>query len=227
HAGDGAVLKMDFTNFFPSIRARDWAQFCNENSVFSEEEDIAVTSRILFYRRKGSSSLRLSIGAPTSPMLSNILMRQFDERVTEKVAELSRGHITYTRYADDLTFSAPRTGYLQEVPRAVKAIVRSTRHPKLTVNSNKTVLATRKYKRFVTGLVLANDGRVTIGRDRKRTIRATVHSAMRGLLNEEQRQELLGLLAYIHSVEPAFTRKLMEWYGADFMQTLRKSLKQV
>lgn len=225
HTGGGAVLKMDFANFFPSIRARDWIHFCKENAVFSEDEDIAITSRLLFYRRKGSTSLRLSIGAPTSPILSNILMRHFDERVTEKVAQLSRSHITYTRYADDLTFSAPRTGYLQEVPRAVKAIVRATRYPKLSIHPNKTVLATRKYKRFVTGLVLSNDGRVTIGRERKRTVRATVHSAMRGLLSEEQKLELLGMLAYIHSVEPAFTRKLMEWYGADFIQVIRSSSK--
>ncbi|MFN3314371.1 MAG: hypothetical protein ACK46Q_13020 [Hyphomonas sp.] len=31
HAGDGPILKMDFKNFFPSIKPHDWSAYCKKN----------------------------------------------------------------------------------------------------------------------------------------------------------------------------------------------------
>lgn len=75
----------------------------------------------LFHRaRKSSEVLILAIGAPSSPRLSNVLMHDFDQMVSE---EVKSDKIVYTRYADDLTFSAPRTGHLTRVePALAKAI---------------------------------------------------------------------------------------------------------
>ena len=41
-------------------------------------------------------------GAPTSPMLSNIIMKEFDNVVAKYTGNKK---IRYTRYADDMTFS--------------------------------------------------------------------------------------------------------------------------
>ena len=41
-------------------------------------------------------------GAPTSPQISNLMMKRFDERIGKWCGE--RG-INYTRYCDDMTFS--------------------------------------------------------------------------------------------------------------------------
>lgn len=213
HAGAGRpLLKMDLREFFPSLRSRDWGRYCRQHRLFQEDGDIRMSERLLFYRPSGGRVLRLSIGAPSSPMISNILMFDIDAQITEKVA---RDHVTYTRYADDLTFSAPRTGYLVNVKKIVAQTIRDTSYPKLDINRTKTTYATAKYHREVTGLILSNDGRVTIGRDRKRTISAKVHHFSMGNLEDQEIARLAGLLSYVNSVEPLFLEVLIEKYGED------------
>ena len=51
-----------------------------------------------FINTKEKSNLRLAIGAPSSPRLSNILMLEFDTKISGMVA---KEKVTYTRYADD------------------------------------------------------------------------------------------------------------------------------
>src|SRR5690606_2158411 len=128
--------------------------------------------------------------------------------------------VAYTRYADDLTFSAPRTGHLNSVRKIVEGALRSLSYPKLTINEAKTVVATRKYKRLVTGLILANDGRVTIGREKKRLISAKVHRFILGKLSYLEVARLSGYLAHINAVEPGFLVVLRRKYGDDAVSCL-------
>src|SRR5581483_11709401 len=50
-----------------------------------------------------TSVRRLPQGAPTSPAITNVLCDRLDRRLTRAATTLG---FTYTRYADDLTFSA-------------------------------------------------------------------------------------------------------------------------
>lgn len=217
HAGAGPILKFDFSDFFTSIRERDWQSYCVKHSVFSDPADVRLSSRLFFTQAKGSTILRLAIGAPSSPWLSNVLMYEFDDLITRAVAE---DHVIYSRYADDLTFSAKRTGYLNHVEKTLRKTLAKLDNPRLSLNDDKTVEATRKYRRVVTGLVLADDGRVTIGRDRKRAIRAALHHAFLGKLEPEALSRLAGLLAYIKGVEPTYFNQLATRYGPDLIAKL-------
>jgi RNA-directed DNA polymerase len=109
HVDNNAILKFDLQNFFPSLRENDWRIYCERNNIFGDEEDFQISAKLFFHKPRGSSGLRLAIGAPSSPCLSNILMMDFDDAVTSAIAT---DKVKYTRYADDLTFSAPRTGFL-------------------------------------------------------------------------------------------------------------------
>lgn len=227
HAQSGPILKMDFREFFPSIRGGAWRRYCEEKAILDYPEDIAISERILFYRPKGSRVLRLSIGAPSSPMLSNLLLNDFDNLVSEAV---SVDKVTYTRYADDMTFSAPRTGHLVNVKRTVARIVRKLPYPNLDINDDKTTYITKKYHRTVTGLTLSNDGRITIGRDNKREIRAGVNNAIWGTLSDQDMKTLAGRIAYAISVEPSFVDDIRNRYGADtikFICQYGSSLNQI
>lgn len=212
HAKNGPIMKFDFSNFFPSIKARDWQNYCELNSIFSEHDDIRLSTLLLFHQQRGSSNLRLAIGAPSSPWLSNVLMYEFDEKMS---AAVSVDKVTYTRYADDLTFSARRTGYLNGVSKTLRNIIQDTKNPSLVLNEKKTIVATTKYRRVVTGLILADDGRVTLGRDRKRLIRAMVHHAVSGKNTAEQNGRLAGLLAFAADIEPDFVASIRARFGAD------------
>ncbi len=220
HAAAGPIMKFDFSDFFPSIRSTDWRAYCENRGLFSDE-DIELSSNLLFTKFIGRSPLRLAIGAPSSPWLSNVLMYEFDEKMTLAVAE---DKVTYSRYADDLTFSARRTGYLNKVERNLRATLREMSNPKLRLNVDKTVLVTARYRRVITGLVLANDGRVTIGRERKRELRAAIHRAETGGLDAAAKAKLAGLLAHVKSVEPAYFNQLIARHGSDLLSRLNAAV---
>ena len=219
HAGNGPILKYDFREFFPSIRVRDWRAYCERSSLFEEEHDRWMTEQILFQRDKGSTVLKLSIGAPSSPMVSNILMYEFDAAMTATVA---RDKVRYTRYADDLTFSAPRTGHLTVVDTALRKVLRDIPWPRLAINEEKTVLATRKYRRQVTGLILTNEGEVSLGRERKRSIRASLHYAQLGKLSDKELSYVCGMLGFVQSVEPDYLKRLEDRYGLELLRYVRQ-----
>jgi hypothetical protein len=217
HVKNGPILKYDFKDFFPSISAYDWHLYCRNHDLFDDAQDIFMSTQILF-RKYGRLGLRLAIGAPSSPVLSNVLMHDFDSFITEIV---SKDSVTYTRYADDLTFSARRTGFLTGVDRSLREAIRSIRSPDLMINEDKTVLATPKYKRMVTGLVLTNDSKVSIGYRRKREIRAALNNEKYGRLTLVERAKLAGLLAFVNDVEPDFLARLKVKYGEELIQRLK------
>jgi retron-type reverse transcriptase len=219
HASHAYLYKLDFRNFFPSIKATDFSRFMSMHPLATEwtQEDIDYLSRILFWRKKRGGELLLSIGAPSSPILSNILLYDFDVEVAALCTE--RG-VTYTRYADDLTFSTDEPHVLREIEKQILKICSKTESPKLRVNKDKTVHASKKGARRVTGLVLTNDGLVSIGREKKREIRASFHRYVLGTLNIEEICALAGMVAYIKSVEPKFLEILARRYGAAALSTL-------
>ena len=221
HAGHGPVLKIDFRDFFPSIRSQDWVSYCHETNCIVDDEDIKLTASLLFQREKNSRLMRLAIGAPSSPMISNIIMYEFDNRIS---AILKSDKVVYTRYADDLTFSAPRAGHLSGVIKAVSTTIRSLKYPKLDINQNKTRFITPKYRRTVTGLTITNDARITIGREKKRELHAAVHHTSLGKLNSTEMEKLSGFLAFVKSVEPDFLVTLTKKYGLDVIRAIQHSV---
>lgn len=220
HQGHTPILKMDFKDFFPSIMADDWEKYCNENEIL-DDADIAFTKQIFFMRPKQGRILRLSIGAPSSPSLSNILMCKFDEAV---FLEAERRGITYTRYADDLTFSGQRIGMLKDMEQIVRRVARQQPYPRLRENKEKTNYITTAYRRTVTGLVLANDGQIGLGRKRRREISKAVFHVKKGQRDKDALAELCGTLAFVNVVEPAFLETLRKRYGAKFISRIQHAV---
>ena len=97
---------------------------------------------------------------------------------------------------------------------------KNLRTPRLIINPEKTVRVSKKNSRRVTGLVISNDARVSLGRGQKRLIRSRVHHFVLGKLTREQILELRGMLAFVHSVEPSFLIRLSEKYGSVTIRSL-------
>jgi RNA-directed DNA polymerase len=218
HVHGRFLLKLDFKDFFPSLTARDFRVFLRRHRVALEAGDIEALERILFWKPKGTNHLLLSIGAPSSPLLSNVLLADFDSQVAKLCATRD---VVYTRYADDLSFSADSSAKLSEIERSVADLCARLKSPKLIINPEKIVRVSKKQARRVTGLVLTNDAKVSLGRDQKRRIRATVHHFVTGRLNDEQIRELRGMLAYVKSVEPRFLTRLRKTYGAKAIRSIQ------
>ena len=223
HASNGPIIKFDFKNFFPSLVSTDWHVFCSSHNLFDNPEDIHITTNILFHRPRGTSVLNLAIGAPSSPHLSNVLLHEFDTRVESM---LKGNKVVYTRYADDLTFSAKRTGFLKDIERMLREVLKVLHSPRLSLNDDKTVTTTKKYRRVITGLVITNNGKVSIGHERKKIIRAAVHQALSGVPDEAHRQKLAGYLGFVRDIEPDFFQSLELKYGYEALRNIAKGLLQ-
>lgn len=206
HVWSRFILKMDFSNFFPSISAEalrlHLERHCANRYSLADRHSIV---RACTWLPERLSTLQLCIGAPSSPLLSNSVMYEFDCAVAEKA--LSEG-VTYSRYADDITFSSSERGVLAQYSHFVDETLRQLTYPKVAVNSRKTVHASRAGRRVVTGLILTPDGKISVGRDRKRLARSMFHRRTLGLLSADESSELDGLLAFIDSVEPGFSDRL-------------------
>lgn len=198
HATQRFMLKMDFSDFFPSIRAVD---FIAHTSKYAPryESDALLLKNLMFYRDPDKSGLVLSIGAPSSPAVSNSILFDFDTDIAQFAADHK---IVYTRYADDLTFSTHEPELLKEAHRKVVKTCQDLRYPVLGVNHEKTIFASTRGNRTVTGLVLTNDGKVSVGWDKKRAVRTAIHRYAMGRLSEEETSALKGYLSFLRDVEP-------------------------
>ena len=172
---------------------------------------------ILFWKPIRKGGLVLSIGAPTSPLISNSLMYGFDESIYKSCEGLN---VQYTRYADDLIFSTNKKGILFEIPKLVEKVLVEELHGEIIVNSEKTVFSSKAHNRHVTGITISNDSKLSIGRERKRNISAAVHSFKLGKLTKEEVSSLQGKIAFARHVEPAFYARLERKYGEDVLSNL-------
>lgn len=211
HQHSKYLLRMDFSDFFGSIKDADVdAYAASRPTLFAQwtADDMAVFKRIAF--RYGS----LTIGAPTSPSISNALCIDLDVQLFDLCA---KHHVTYTRYADDLFFSTTNPDVLAGIESEVASVTAALRFPAgLSLNKAKTRHSSKKGARRVTGIVLGSDGHTYIGRDLKRRIRAMLHTY--ATLSPDERATLKGLLGYATGLDPDFKNSLIMKYGLTVVQ---------
>jgi RNA-directed DNA polymerase len=172
--------------------------------------------RLLFWSPSKSSSgkLILSIGAPSSPMLSNFFLYQFDVAIAEIC---SNQEIIYTRYADDLTFSTKHKEILFDIPKLITKELKDHFGDALNVNRRKTVFSSKGHNRHVTGITIDNKSNLSLGRERKRYIKHLVHQYQLQKLDKENVFHLKGLLAFAKHIEPKFITSLEAKYTANLI----------
>lgn len=197
HLGNRYVLKMDIHDFFPSIRiSRVKKTFCRIG--YPDNVSRVLTALCCLNRH-------LPQGAPTSPSLSNIVGYDMDVKLSALAAELG---LTYTRYADDLTFSGNVFPKELILPRIKQIIKEESFEP----NHKKTRFMNEYGKKIITGVSISSGVKLTIPKARKREIRKNVYFILTKGLAEHQRRigstdpvylkRLIGQLCYWQSIEP-------------------------
>jgi RNA-directed DNA polymerase len=221
HVKNRYLLKMDFNEFFNSITPEIFFQSVSESSIqFSKSEQKLIEN--LFFWNKPKTSERhlvLSVGAPSSPIVSNFVMFSFDTVLEAYCHEKS---IAYTRYADDLTFSTNIKNILFSMPSFVKETLGHIYQHRITVNNSKTVFSSKAHNRHVTGVTITNENNISIGREKKRTISVMVHKNSIGKLDEPDFKYLQGLLSFAHHIEPRFIISLKSKYGCSLVDNIIK-----
>lgn len=98
HTGQRFVFNIDLQDFFPSINFGRVRGFLIKNHFFELDPKVAtVIAQIACF--KG----RLPQGSPCSPIISNLIAQPLDLHLLQLA---KNNHCTYSRYADDITFSS-------------------------------------------------------------------------------------------------------------------------
>jgi RNA-directed DNA polymerase len=209
HLRQRYISRLDLRNFFPSLTADDIQNLLRERRallapVFDLNDDDRRFVCALVCRFG-----RLTIGAPSSPSVSNKLLYDLDLQI----ALLSeQAGVRFTRYADDLYFSTSQPETLFDLCARVTELISNSLSPKLVINEAKTYHASGKKRKVVTGLRITPDGRISVGRELKRKIRVFAHRARLKKLNADEQAWLEGMLAYVSSIEPWYSSKIQSKY---------------
>lgn len=179
HVKAEVIINFDLKDFFPSISykrvkglfqsfgyaeaaATIFGLLCTEPEIEQVELDgktyfVALTER------------HLPQGSPASPAITNLLCRRLDNRLTKMAENLG---FVYTRYADDLTFSASGDSlrYICNILKRTESIVA---HEGFTINQQKTRILRKNRQQEVTGVVV-ND-RPSISKKELKRFRATLY----------------------------------------------------
>lgn len=193
HVKKKYVLNIDLKDFFPSISAKRVKElFLSEIFNFNEEIATALTLLTTF---KG----KLPIGAPTSPVLSNYICLALDK----DLLEFSTVHeLTYTRYADDLTFSS---NYLITSDHILD-IINIIKNQNFSINEKKLRLQTSNQKQSVTGLTV-ND-KVNVDRKLLKKVRAMLHDLTTNGLNIATKRHFKLRIIRGHEIKRKFIHRL-------------------
>lgn len=211
HTRSHFLLKLDFKDFFPSLT--DGAlRYRLEHDADYTELEILILTKLLFRKKRAEGTYRLSIGAPSSPFISNYLLLDFDRRLSNYCES---NLLCYTRYADDIAISAKRAGALDLAKAFVEKLISELPYLGLRLNEEKTVNVSKKFRRELVGLVISNQGKVSLGREEKRRLRAAVHSLVLGKLDVKQSVQLRGQLAFCLSIDRDFVIALCKRHGFD------------
>jgi len=197
HLGKSYVLKTDIMNFFGSIHQYTVTK---EFEKIGYPENVAKILAHLCCLRK-----RLPQGAPTSPALSNIVAYRMDEKLTALANEYS---LTYTRYADDMTFSGndfPKEALLNKIGQILK-------EERFALKLKKTRYLTPNKRKIITGVSISSGEKMTIPKATKREIRKNVHYIITRGMSRHLRhigssdpsylKRIIGQLSFWYSIEP-------------------------
>jgi len=184
HVSKAFVANLDIKDFFGSINTSQ------VNNLFKENGFGEKISRVL--ARLVTLEDALPQGAPTSPIISNSFLYEFDEGFSRLAPFYG---INYTRYADDITLSGDRKDVIINL---INELTKKLKQYGLSINKEKTRIASKSGQQRVTGLVV--NVRATPPRKFRRMVRAIFHNAYRSPNVYKSRiPEITGYLSYLKS----------------------------
>ncbi len=166
HRNKRFVVNIDLKDFFPSFHFGRVVGFFEKNRYYLLPHEVAVTlAQIVCY--KG----RLPQGAPTSPIISNLICQILDYRVLDLAKKYK---LDYSRYADDLSFSTNRKDFPDLFFAFLNELSVLIEKSGFSINPKKTRLFFKDSRQTVTGLIV--NKRISVKREFAKETRAMAHS---------------------------------------------------
>ncbi|MCU0445944.1 MAG: retron St85 family RNA-directed DNA polymerase [Microscillaceae bacterium] len=224
HLQKNVLIRIDLKDFFPSIkflRVKGLFQSFGYNSGIATVFALICTDAARIGAKLGDQQYFVALserylpqGACTSPAITNIICRKLDNRLSKLAEKMG---FTYTRYADDMTFSHPdKTVDIKPLLGLVKKIIAEEN---FEINEEKTLIMRPHTRQTVTGIVVNND-KMRISRRDIRRFRAFLHQyslkgaeAMTQQLGKDATQYAKGYLAFVSMVNPTQAEKFKKEYA--------------
>jgi len=239
HLGKDVVINIDLKDFFPSVKyarvkglfqklgyseqiATIFSLICTETEV-----DIIEMDGKKYYAQKGERFLPQ--GAPTSPAITNLICYKLDKRFEGLAKKIG---FTYTRYADDLAFSASG-----EAAKNVGSILHFAKEiiekEGFTIHPDKIHVMRKGSQQEVTGIVV--NEKLGIDRETLRKFRALLHNieknaSLKGATwgNGNIMNTLPGFASFVAMVKPEQGQKLVEQVKRVFaLPTIQSELAEL
>ena len=180
HIGQDIVINIDLKDFFPTItynRVKGlfgklgyseqmsiiFALICTQ----SETEKVEMDG-VTYYVNKNNRFLPQ--GSPASPAISNLIAYKLDKRIQGLCKKLG---FTYTRYADDLSFSTTKDN-AKNINRLLLFIKQVVETEGFSINKEKTHIMRKGGQQKVTGIVV--NKKLNVERNQLRKFRALLHN---------------------------------------------------
>lgn len=202
HRNKKYILNIDLKNFFDSFNFGRVRGFFIKDRDFAVSPEIAtVIAQIACYKGK------LPQGSPSSPIITNLITRILDYRIV-KIAKKYR--FTYSRYADDMTFSTNRelnsnklraTKELENFLKELEELINSSG---FEINQKKTRLSNNMQRQEVTGLVV--NKKINVKREYIKNTRAMAFKLYKDGAFEIDKKpgtlnQLTGRFAFIYQID--------------------------
>ncbi|MCK6980322.1 retron Ec67 family RNA-directed DNA polymerase/endonuclease [Enterobacter roggenkampii] len=200
HRNKRIILNIDLSNFFGSFNFGRVRGYFMSNKDFLLNPTVATTiAKAACYRGV------LPQGSPCSPVISNLICSIMDMRLAKLAKQYG---CSYSRYADDITFSTNKPSFPTELallqPEGVilgKYLVNEIKRAGFEINDAKTRLAYKPSRLEVTGLTVNKI--VNVERrysDKTRALAHTLYTTGEYKLPDENGDEVAGSLAKLEGM---------------------------
>lgn len=168
----------------------------------------------------------LAIGFPASPLISNAVLRSFDDLFEDYCAKHG---LVYTRYSDDIIVSSRNREDLRNLAALIEEMLQSVGLAQLRLNPEKTKITSVGRKIKLLGLVILPNGSVAVDIKMKRQIETMLHfyitdsAKFRDFLETDltkATEQLSGYVNYVNTVDPVYLDKLRKKYGITVIDTV-------
>jgi RNA-directed DNA polymerase len=241
HENSEVILKIDLLKFYDTITekrvyglfkslgyvnnlAYSFAKITTAKHRESYWNDFDLSSKEILKNLVENMPPILPQGAPTSPMISNILATKMDYRFEALARKLN---FNYSRYADDLTFSIKKEGKLP----SLKLITTIITDEGFFINTKKTKYMKKGCKQYVTGLTTTNG--TNVSKEYRKNIAEHIYYCRKFGVNDHLKRRikdfpkynnikfhnwLYGHMCFIKSINEKASKKLLEdfnkinWY---------------
>ncbi len=230
HTSPDLLINIDLENFFPTItfeRVRGLYQSFGYSGyiasllamlcTYCERIPLEIKGEIKYIK---TSDRILPQGSPASPMITNIICRNMDKRIYGLCKKLG---VTYTRYADDMSFS-----YIGDTDNFAIGDFLSSIHQIIEaegfhMKKEKTHILRKNNRQYITGIVINNE-EIGVPKRWVKILKASIHNAQKlkdsgGSVSNTTIHEISGKIAWLKNVNAKRYETIIS-QGTEFLKSL-------